>query len=313
MRLAVQTAQQTRDVVIIDDLLPNALLLKSYMKQLSGVEARTFTDPNEALSRCAETAPDLVLLDYHMPQMNGVEFLNRFRALAHLKDVPVVMITGEEKKEALYEALEAGANDFLRKPVDAIEVMTRARNLLELRARQIELASANQQLYMLATTDPLTSLKNRRYFIEKLEFEVDRSCRYGRNCSVAIVDADLFKAVNDTYGHDVGDKVLQALSDVLVQELRNVDLVGRIGGEEFAIIFPEIAKADAFEVCQRLLSRVRAASVSAGGKDIRFTISVGLTDVLLTGDQADAVLKRADQALYRAKASGRDRCEYQSE
>jgi two-component system, chemotaxis family, response regulator WspR len=298
-----------RRVAIIDDMLPNALLLKGYMKRLEDVEASTFTDPNEALARCTQAAPDLVLLDYHMPQMNGIEFLTKFRGVLHLKDVPIVMITGEEKKEALYEALEAGANDFLRKPVDDIELITRARNLLELRARQIDLAKANTQLYVLATTDQLTNLKNRRYFLEKLAIEVERSCRYARPCSVAIVDADRFKTINDTYGHDVGDKVLQALSDVLIDELRGVDQIGRLGGEEFAILFLETEKSKALEVCRRLLSQIRETKVMAEGGQINFTVSAGLTEIIPSGDEADAVLKRADRALYRAKELGRDRCE----
>jgi two-component system, cell cycle response regulator len=298
-----------RRVAIIDDMLPNALLLKGYMKRLEDVEALTFTDPNEALVRCTEAAPDLVLLDYHMPQMNGVEFLGKFRGVLHLKDIPIVMITGEEKKEALYQALEAGANDFLRKPVDDVELITRARNLLELRAPQIDLAKANEQLYVLATTDQLTNLKNRRYFLEKLEREVERSCRYGRPCSVAIIDADRFKGINDTYGHDVGDKVLRALSNVLIEELRGVDQIGRLGGEEFAVQFPETEKGSALEVCRRLLSRVRESAVSAEGRQVKFTVSAGLTEIIPAGDEADAILKRADRALYRAKDLGRDRCE----
>jgi two-component system cell cycle response regulator len=298
-----------RTVAIVDDMLPNALLLKGYMKQIEGIEAITFTDPNDALARCTENAPDLVLLDYHMPQMNGVEFLTKFRAVARLKDIPIVMITGEENKDALYDALKAGANDFLRKPVDDIELITRARNLLELRARQIDLAAANRQLYVLATTDQLTNLKNRRFFIEKLELEVKRSCRYRRNCAVAVLDADRFKSINDSYGHDVGDKVLRALSQMLLDELRNVDLVGRIGGEEFAIQFPETDKYGALDVCRRLLIRIRDAKVRTDVKEINFTVSIGITEVALAGDEADAVLKRADQALYRAKELGRDRCE----
>ena len=298
-----------RTVAIVDDMLPNALLLKGYMKQIEGLEAVTFTDPNDALARCTEHAPDLVLLDYHMPQMNGIEFLGKFRAIAQLKDIPIVMITGEENKDALYRALGAGANDFLRKPVDDIELVTRARNLLELRARQIDLAAANQQLYHLATTDQLTKLKNRRYYLEQLELEVERGCRYGRQCTVAILDADKFKSINDTYGHDIGDKVLQALSQMLLDGLRNVDLVGRIGGEEFAILFPETNKEAAADVCQRLLARIRAARVMADGTEINFTASVGISEVVLAGDEADAVLKRADQALYQAKKLGRDRCE----
>ena len=297
-----------RRVAIIDDMLPNALLLKGYMKRLGDVEASTYTDPNEALARCTQAAPDLVLLDYHMPQMNGIEFLGKFRGVLELKDVPIVMITGEEKRETLYQALEAGANDFLRKPVDDIELITRARNLLELRARQIDLAKANERLYFLATTDQLTNLKNRRYFLEKLEIEVERSCRYGRPCSVAVIDADRFKAIN-TYGHDVGDKVLQALSNVLMEELRGVDQIGRLGGEEFAVQFPETEKSNALEVLRRLLSRIRETAVKADGKEIRFTVSAGLTEIILSGDEADPILKRADRALYRAKELGRDRCE----
>jgi two-component system, cell cycle response regulator len=296
-------------VAIVDDMLPNALLLKSYVKRLEAVEAVTYTDPVEALARCDEMKPDLVLLDYHMPQMNGVDFVKRFRGSKDLKDIPIIMITGEEKKEALYEALRAGANDFLRKPVDEIELVTRVRNLLELRARQIEVAEANKQLYVLATTDQLTNLKNRRNFLEQLELEVERSVRYGRPCSLALIDADRFKAVNDTYGHDIGDKVLQVLSQALLDEVRSVDLVGRIGGEEFAIQFPETDKAHALDVCRRLSSRIRDARVTVGANEINFTVSVGLTEVDPAGDATDAVLKRADLALYRAKALGRDRCE----
>jgi two-component system cell cycle response regulator len=243
-----------------------------------------------------------------MPQMNGIEFLERFRGVGHLKDVPIVMITGEEKKEALYTALAAGANDFLRKPVDDIELITRARNLLELRMRQIDLAKANEKLYLLATTDQLTRLKNRRYFLEKLELEVERSRRYGRPCSVAIIDADRFKAINDTYGHDVGDKVLQALADALTAELRGTDLIGRLGGEEFAVLLAETDKATALEVCRRLIGRVREAAVMADDREVRFTVSAGVTEIN-PSDEADTILKRADRALYRAKQLGRDRCE----
>ncbi len=218
-----------RRVAIIDDLLPNALLLKGYISRLDNIDSTTFTDPVEALVRCKETVPDLVLLDYHMPQMNGVDFLKRFRSVEHLKDIPIVMITAEERKNALYEALDAGAIDFLRKPVDDIELITRVRNLLDLRGRQIDLANANEKLYTLATTDHLTNLKNRRYFLEKLQVEVERSCRYDRPFSIAILDADRFKSINDTHGHDAGDQVLQEISRVLSQGLRDVDLIGRVG------------------------------------------------------------------------------------
>jgi diguanylate cyclase (GGDEF)-like protein len=119
----------------------------------------------------------------------------------------------------------------------------------------------------------------------------------------------LDKSIYDTYRHDVGDKVLQALSQMLLEELRNVDLVGRIGGEEFAIQFPETSKDGGLDVCQRLLVRIQGATVMTKAKEINFIVSNGITKVTLAGDEADAVLKRADQALYRAKELGRDRCE----
>jgi CheY-like chemotaxis protein len=124
-----------RKVAIIDDVLSNALLLKGFMKRLPDLEAVLLVDPTEALDWCIGHRPDLVLLDYLMPGMNGIEFLQRMRAVPHLKEVPVIVATGEESKETLYQALNSGATDLLRKPVDHVELIARARNMLELRAR----------------------------------------------------------------------------------------------------------------------------------------------------------------------------------
>lgn len=296
-----------RKIAIVDDVLPNALLLKGYARRLEDVEAVTFTDPVEALSWCAENIPDLVMLDYLMPEMDGTEFLNHFRNIEGLRDIPVVVITAAEQKEALYSALEAGANDFLRKPVDDLELIARANNMLQLRARQLELAEANERLLVLATTDSLTGLANRRHFLEKLQEEIARSQRYGRPFSVAMVDADHFKSVNDTYGHDVGDRVLQRLSNLMTGAARDVDCVGRLGGEEFAILLPETNVQGGKVFCERLLSDIRDAEVDTGADPLRFTVSIGLTEVCQGEAKTDVILNRADEALYEAKESGRDR------
>lgn len=296
-----------KKIAIVDDVLPNALLLKGYTRRLDDVEAVTFTDPVKALEWCAENVPDLVMLDYLMPEMDGTEFLKRFREVDALRDIPVVVITAAEEKEALYSALQAGANDFLRKPVDDLELIARANNMLQLRARQLELAEANERLLVLATTDSLTGLSNRRHFLEKLHEEISRTQRYGRPCSVAMVDADHFKAVNDTHGHEVGDRVLQQLSNLMSGEIRDVDCVGRLGGEEFAILLPETNVEGGKVFCERLLAKIRAAEIDLGEEVVRYTVSIGLTEVCKGENQTDVILNRADEALYVAKESGRDR------
>ncbi len=296
-----------KKIAIVDDVMPNALLLKGYAKRLDDVEAVTFTDPVEALSWCAENQPDLVMLDYLMPEMDGTEFLKRFREVEVLRDIPVVVITAAEEKEALYSALQAGANDFLRKPVDDLELIARATNMLQLRARQLELAEANERLLVLATTDSLTGLANRRHFLEKLHEEIARSQRYGRPCAVAMIDADHFKGVNDTHGHEVGDRVLQKLSNIMSGEVRDVDCVGRLGGEEFAILLPETNLQGGAAFCERLLSKIRNAEVETNGDVLRFTVSIGLTEVAKGETKTDVILNRADEALYEAKENGRDR------
>ncbi len=296
-----------KKIAIVDDVLPNALLLKGYAKRLEDVEAFTFTDPVKALDWCAENIPDLVMLDYLMPEMDGTEFLKRFREIEGLRDIPVVVITAAEQKEALYSALQAGANDFLRKPVDDLELIARANNMLQLRERQLELAEANERLLILATTDSLTGLSNRRHFLEKLSEEISRAQRYGRPCAVAMVDADHFKSVNDTYGHEVGDRVLKQLSKLMSDEIRDVDCVGRLGGEEFAILLPETNVEGGKIFCERLLQRIRDAEIDLGETILRYTVSVGLTEVCKGELKTDVILNRADEALYVAKESGRDR------
>jgi diguanylate cyclase (GGDEF)-like protein len=296
-------------VVIVDDVLANGQLLESIIGVIPNLEVTTFTCPVEALAWCSTGEPDLVLLDYVMPDMDGVEFLRRFRSVKGLKDVPVVMVTGEVSREALYQALYAGATDFLRKPIDRTELIARSRIMLELRNRQRDLVNANERLYVMATTDALTGLRNRRFFLDALQQEIARSRRSERPLSVLAIDVDHFKAVNDDYGHDIGDKVLQALSRTILEEIRCADRTGRIGGEEFAVLLPDLAESDALKVCNRLLTRVRSTKINAGGNEITCTISIGLAEGTKDDDSVSSLLKRADSALYWAKERGRDRVE----
>jgi diguanylate cyclase (GGDEF)-like protein len=170
-----------------------------------------------------------------------------------------------------------------------------------------ELTRAYEALQVQANTDALTGLSNRRYFLETLQNELDRSRRFRHTVSVAMIDVDHFKRVNDKYGHDVGDKVLCVLASLLVRELRTIDRVGRLGGEEFAAIFPETGMEGANTACARLLEAVRTSEIDTNDAKISFTVSIGLTGANSATEGPSSVLRRADKLMYEAKAEGRDR------
>ena len=160
-----------------------------------------------------------------------------------------------------------------------------------------------------ADTDALTGLSNRRCFVETLEKEIKRCQRYGRKLSLAMIDADNFKKINDRYGHDCGDRVLQALAKLFIDEFRHCDWIGRLGGEEFAVIFPETNIQGAKIACVRLLKHIRSAKIQVDGAEIYCTVSIGLTELGFYEFTRDAILKRADRLMYEAKTGGENRIE----
>jgi diguanylate cyclase (GGDEF)-like protein/PAS domain S-box-containing protein len=166
-----------------------------------------------------------------------------------------------------------------------------------------------EEMCRLARTDSLTGLWNRGYFMELAVRELNRADRNGSGLALFIVDADHFKGVNDTYGHDVGDKALIAMSQVLLNSVRDIDLIGRLGGEEFVIMLPDAKEADACCVAERILKNMRQASVDADGRSVTMTVSIGLAALDGCSDGLDGLLKSADIALYAAKKNGRDRVE----
>ena len=294
-------------IVIVDDIMANAMLMEKLVQSIGGIQTRTFIDPIEALEWCESNDFDVLLLDYLMPVLDGISFLKRMRKNPALTDVPAVMITAEEKSETLYEALNAGANDFLKKPVDPIELAARTRNMLRLRVRQVELEKANRQLALLANTDGLTGVANRRYFLQRLEEELERGKRYHSPLVLVLIDVDHFKQVNDQHGHQAGDEVLKALSEFTTDLLRSNDLVGRLGGEEFAILMPESDQQVGAVVSERVRAEVAARDIETVAGPLAITISIGVTQAIPDIDDAETMLRRADNALYRAKSAGRNR------
>ena len=170
-----------------------------------------------------------------------------------------------------------------------------------------ELTKAYELLQIEANTDPLTQVSNRRPFLKTLDKEFDRARRFGHPISVAMLDIDHFKRVNDTYGHEVGDRALQVMSRLLISEFRTIDLVGRLGGEEFALVFPETNLVGAKIACERLRKNIQQAPVSSENPGLSITVSIGITESTDEVPSGPGMLKRADELLYRAKRTGRNR------
>ncbi len=169
-----------------------------------------------------------------------------------------------------------------------------------------ELTKAYELLQIEANTDPLTQVSNRRPFLKTLKTQFDNARQDGTPMSVAMLDVDHFKRINDTYGHDAGDRTLQQLSRMLIREFRSIDLVGRLGGEEFALVFPETDLLGAYAACERLRATIQSSEIVADTNKIRLTVSIGLTEICEQASDAAALLKRADELLYVAKNSGRN-------
>ncbi len=170
-----------------------------------------------------------------------------------------------------------------------------------------ELTKAYELLQIEANTDPLTELSNRRPFLRTLTEEFDRARAQAHPLAVAMIDLDNFKRVNDTFGHEAGDAVLRQISGLLITEFRTIDLIGRLGGEEFAVVFPETTLEGARIACERLLKGIRGAKIKVGTDEIRVTASIGLAPMTRIHKEPSQVLKCADELLYQAKSNGRDR------
>jgi diguanylate cyclase (GGDEF)-like protein len=286
-------------ILIVDDAIENIRLLKNLLQDFG--EVMFARDGHEALALASEHRPDLVLLDVMMPGMDGYETCRRLKASPATSETRVIFVTGADAESDEAQGLALGAIDYITKPFAPAIVRARVQN-------QLALIHAYSELRRLAVTDPLTGVANRRRLMEVGDSEMARAGRSTEPVAVLMLDIDHFKRVNDTWGHPAGDAVIQHLASTAAALVRASDTVGRLGGEEFAIVLPTAAAAGAAEFAERLRTRIASTPVEWQGARIPITISVGVAERNLTRDaDFSALLGRADQALYRAKSSGRNK------
>jgi diguanylate cyclase (GGDEF)-like protein len=292
-----------RALVADDDTASRILLQKVLTKW--GYDVVTASGGEEAWKiLTGDNAPDLAVLDWMMPELDGVEVCRRVRALDLSSPPYLILLTSRGDKQDIATGLEAGAADYVQKPFDHDEL--RARLLVGRRFAELnrKLLDAQRELRRQALTDPLTHIMNRRAILMRLSEEMSRAPRQGLPLSIGTLDIDHFKSVNDEYGHAGGDFVLQTVVDRALKALRPYDALGRIGGEEFLIVMPGVGPRDAEIVLERLRKIVRASPIEVSGQQIIVTVSIG--GAVSQGEGMDEFLNRADEALYRAKGSGRD-------
>ena len=251
-------------------------------------------------------APKLVLLDWNMPGMDGLEVCRRLRENDSTNPPYVILLTGRGEKGDIVRGLGTGANDYVAKPYDNEELQARigvGQRMLELQASLLE---ARDALEHLAMHDPLTGVFNRRAILDRLRAELSRAKREGGRLSVGMCDLDHFKKINDTYGHQAGDDVLVAFTRCVQANLRDYDCVGRYGGEEFIVIAPGSNGQGCVDLYERLRAQVASAGIKTKAETISVTVSIGVASG--TGQIAmDTLIAAADAALYQAKADGRNR------
>src|SRR5882672_10194455 len=265
-------------------------------------------NPAEALFHAADGNYDLLIVSLSLENFDGLRLCSQARSLERTRQVPILAIADADNNPRMLRGLEIGVNDYLMRPIDKNELLARARTQIRKKRYTERLRDNVQMSIEMAITDPLTGLYNRRYMESHLNSLLEQAVSRKKPLTVLLLDIDYFKAINDTHGHDAGDDVLREFAIRIRKSIRGIDLACRYGGEEFVVVMPETDLAVATMVAERLRRRIASEPfpIQQGARSIEVTISIGIAG-LGGADNAASVLKRADQALYRAKRDGRNR------
>ncbi len=306
-------------ILVVDDIPVNIQLLQTHLSS-AGYETVVANNGEEALKQFREHKPDLILLDIMMPKLDGFETCRILKQNKNSRFVPVIMVTALNEIEDKIKGIEAGADDFITKPFNKLELLARVKSLLriktlhdELQEKVKQLEQAQERLRELAVTDGLTKLHNYRYFREYLDRELLRAERHDTKVSVLMLDIDYFKHYNDTQGHLAGDEVLRSIAGLMRENIRSIDFAARYGGEEFVIVLSQTDAESARVVAEkiRLLVEEYPFTHEESQPNGKITISMGIASFPDDGKKAEKVVNTADQRLYQAKAAGRNQIVYQ--
>jgi two-component system cell cycle response regulator len=286
-------------VLIAEDQPPTALYLRRTLEKL-GHEATAVPDGDHAWRIVSSGEVPMLISDWMMPHVDGLELCRRIRARASERYTYIILLTSRDRREDKLEGLSAGADDFLTKPPDSEELAVRLQIAERILAVHEQLAQQNARLAELAAVDELTGTKNRRRFREDLELLISQAYRLCSPLSLIMLDIDHFKTFNDTFGHSAGDEILSWVGKTLKTSVRAHDVVARYGGEEFVVLLPGTDVTESIDVADRLRSAIACGQY-------KLTASLGIATLGPPTPDAVALVDHADQALYQSKLTGRDR------
>jgi len=290
-------------ILAVDDAKDSLMLLEFDLNE-SGYQVITAESGEAALTVLKDIEVNLVLLDLYMPGISGLQTLQAIKEDSSLEHIPVIMLSASGNEEPIVAALELGADDYVTKPYLLNVLLARMKNSLRLMEKTLELES-------LAKIDHLTRVNNRGSFEEQTNKMIHQANREGRSVSIAMFDLDFFKQVNDNHGHEIGDKALIDFASILTDTFREYDVIGRVGGEEFAVCLPHTSIEDAFRACERcrksLANHIIYIPDHEQEHQLSLTVSIGLTADSSPDMDFDQMLRLADQGLYQAKETGRNK------